>query len=506
MDAPSAPLNPRVAPRRVREAICVAALSLLAMAHIGTNDAITDGMAGPYPVRVVVRPAGVVPGRAQVAVRVLAGDPRSVVVRAVPTRLGPQNAPAGDSAKLVAGEKGLYATDVWLMTSGSYSVSVDVDGSQGHGTIVVPVTSIATKRLGMPRGIGIALSVLGVLLIAGVLTIVRAATREALVPEGAVPGPDDRSRARVGVAIATAVLLIACLGGFQWWQAEDARYRLSLFTPIAATAHVTSADARRLRIDITDSLWRADPPAIVPDHGKIAHLFLVREHSMETLAHLHPVRSTPASFETPLPELAAGRYLVFLDVVSESGRSHTITTGFDQPSSGVRGGALDPDDSFMVAGAIAPSPSAVGALTSPLNSGMTMTWDRAGELTAGPELTIRILVRDASGKPVTLEPYLGMTGHAVVVRDDAGVFVHLHPMGTVSVAAESLATSRWVSGGGTSASSIAPAHIPDTATDGLVRFPFAFPSPGRYRIWVQVRVRGVIETGVFDTVVRPART
>jgi hypothetical protein len=39
--------------------------------------------------------------------------------------------------------------------------------------------------------------------------------------------------------------------------------------------------------------------------------------------------------------------------------------------------------------------------------------------------------------------------------------------------------------------------------DSLV-FPFAFPSAGQYRLWVQVKRDGVVQTGAFDTVVGEA--
>ena len=41
-----------------------------------------------------------------------------------------------------------------------------------------------------------------------------------------------------------------------------------------------------------------------------------------------------------------------------------------------------------------------------------------------------------------------------------------------------------------------------SAFPGTLGFPFAFPKPGRYRVWVQVKHGGAVRTAAFDTDVR----
>jgi hypothetical protein len=88
---------------------------------------------------------------------------------------------------------------------------------------------------------------------------------------------------------------------------------------------------------------------------------------------------------------------------------------------------------------------------------------------------------------------MGMAAHAVVVKEGAAVFIHLHPFGTISMAAQ-----QQLAGDPTA---------PHTAHDELtntVEFPYAFPEAGRYFIWVQVKRAGQILTGVFETNVSPS--
>jgi hypothetical protein len=112
-----------------------------------------------------------------------------------------------------------------------------------------------------------------------------------------------------------------------------------------------------------------------------------------------------------------------------------------------------------------------------------------------------------------------MHGHAVIRRQDGAVFAHVHPVGTFSMAAqESLAKGNVGKGPASSEqperSSVEPpsplgqfhvAHTNAIGIAGEISFPYAFPKPGPYRIWVQTTSEGRILTGVFDATVAAAK-
>lgn len=39
---------------------------------------------------------------------------------------------------------------------------------------------------------------------------------------------------------------------------------------------------------------------------------------------------------------------------------------------------------------------------------------------------------------------------------------------------------------------------PEHEDHSMVRFPYAFPQPGDYRVWIQVKIDGEIVNGAFD--------
>jgi hypothetical protein len=246
----------------------------------------------------------------------------------------------------------------------------------------------------------------------------------------------------------------------------------------------------------------------MPDHGKLAHLFLARADSLDAFAHLHPTMPASTTFTTPLPQLPAGRYRVFADVVHENGLMRTLSDTFtlSAPLGAAGSSRLDPDDAWFVGSA---TPVATSS-DATLGDDITISWMGDRRPIVGRTGVLRFALRDGAGAPVLVAPYLGMRGHAVVMRNDGGVFVHLHPRGTGSMASEQAFALR--DRGDTTADgllrldSLRMRHEPPAPTRE-VAFPYAFPSAGRYRVWVQLRVRDSVRTAAFDVAVtdEPAR-
>lgn len=494
-------------------------LASIAWAHIGSPNVLYEGDAGPYPVRVTIRPPGIVPGLAEITVRVSADTLQEVTVQPVRWDAGTEGAPPPDSAIPVSGDPYLYSAELWLMTGGSYSVYVRVNGESGSGTVIVPVLSVATQSLEMSTGMGLVLAGLGGVLFLGGLSIVGAAVRESVVSPGEEPDTSARRRARRVIAGAAVVLVLAILGGKIWWDGIETDYLSSIYQPPQVTASTRLEGKNRvLRLHLDDLAWqKGEWPPLIPDHGKLMHMFIIREPQLDNFAHIHPVSVDPDTFDVVLPPLEAGQYRVYADVTHESGFAQTLSSVVEileasavpessMPSSTLGGQSLtpDPDDSW----AITPPLSAIQKDSSTAENvftfgdGSTMTWTWTWEqadtrLIVGRDVSLRFVVRSPDGTPASLEPYMGMFGHAALRRDDGAVFVHLHPTGTISMAAQQFFLTR--EKGASEADPHAGMLHTLTKDDGVVSFPYAFPEPGQYRIWVQVKRAGKVLTGVFDT-------
>ena len=502
-----------------RAALLVAGLYLATVGHVGSKNVFFAGDAGPYPVSVVVRPPDVVPGLANISVRVPGGDGEveRVTVRPVRWDAAPEGgAPPPDRAAPVEGDPVLYSAELWLMTVGAYRIEVTVEGARGIGTASVPVTSVMLGVRDLPPALGAVLLALGGLLLAGAVTIAGAAVRESrLEPDEAVKRI-HRRRAWIAMTGTAAVLLAAAYWGNAWWDAVDRNVRSGIFQRLAVEGAVTGDDGGPvLEIRITDPSWRRPYwSRLVPDHGKLMHMFVIGAPGMDAFAHLHPVPIDSATFRVPWPDLPPGEYRIYGDIVHESGFAQTVvdTVQVDPAAlaEGESGPGLqaDADDSWWRG---APAPMFGPGTEATLSDGSTLEWLGAPELRVDEETVLSFAVRNPDGDPAALEPYMGMPSHAAVTRDDGSVFVHLHPAGTISMGAlavlapQSPTTTEHAAGDpaqdaeGVGTVADHPRYGPDAGADaGVVEFPYAFPQPGAYTIWVQVKRAGEVLTGAFQ--------
>jgi hypothetical protein len=378
------------------------------------------------------------------------------------------------------------------------------------------------------------LVVLGTLLVVGLLTIVSAALREGSLIAGEQPSVRRRRTARVATAGTASALALALFGGSKWWAAEARDYQRRMLKPIAMNASVKAVDSDRvLTIAVTDSAWLENRMApLMPDHGKLMHLFLIRADDENVLAHLHPLRTHPDSFVTPLPPMREGRYLLFGDLLFQNGAQRTLADTIDVPvapvvagetlpHTGASGTRADADDAWR---ALAAVPIGTAATLASGGSVTLRTDDTSATLRTGRDLRLVVTVVDANGSASVLEPYMGMGGHAMVLRRDAGVFMHLHPMGTASMTAQAQLmrrergdTAMLDSAAIAAAMQSAEAHpmpslaisvdkhasahgamTTDASESTPLAFPFAFPTAGAYRVFVQVKRHGIVETTAFD--------
>lgn len=473
-------------------------LALPLDAHVGSPDVYFDGHAGPYQLMVTIRPPAMIPGVAEIEVR--SSGPNVSSIKGVPLYIvgeGSKYPPVPDPLQQSKDDPQFFTGRLWIMGSGSWQVRLEADGAQGPGTLAVPVPAAARRTLPMIRSLGAFLFAAMIFLVAALVTMLGAGSREAFLAPGEQPLPANRRRAWLVMGLAVASLAAILVGGNSWWNSEaERRARGMIYKPPALSPSLDGHG--NLLLKMAASGWHSNRSMIVgtrliPDHGHLMHLFLVRAPQADRFYHLHPEmsdKSDPPAFTQALPSLPAGHYQIFADIVRASGFPDTMTAEIDLPET--KGAPLTGDDSEVAATAIATS--AASGNTAALSDGSRMTWERdAAPMHAGKAILFRFRIDGKDGKPATdLEPYMGMAGHAVFLDHDRSVFAHVHPEGSVAMAAVALLEPQAEQGRPAMAMHHAMENSPE------VSFPWGFPKAGDYRIFVQVRKSGRVETGVFD--------
>jgi hypothetical protein len=200
--------------------------------------------------------------------------------------------------------------------------------------------------------------------------------------------------------------------------------------------------AHELRFRIVDREGRAVRDFDV-EHTKRMHVIVVRR-DLTGFQHLHPAMRPDGTWSTPLRLPDAGSYRVFADF-SHAGRPTTLA------------GDLRVDGAADLQALPTPQPVATS------DGGYDVRL-AAGAARPGRETMLRFTVTK-DGRPVAVEPYLGAGGHLVALREGDLAFLHVHPF--------------------------------EHAKGGSIGFEATFPTEGSYRLFLQFRVAGRVQTVAF---------
>jgi hypothetical protein len=473
---------------RKRWVVLMLLCAISAQAHVGSPDIFLEGNAGPYPVFVTIRPPTVIPGVAEIEIRSLSPGIREIRITPTPlTGVAARFAPTPDVMRRSKADSQFFTGSLWMMASGSWQVRIQADGAQGSGQLSVPVPAVATSTKSMQFALAAMLLALAAVLAVGMVSIVGAAAREGQLEPGVAPDQRTKSRARV-VMVAAAVLIAFILwAGNNWRDSNASGYARYIYKPLQAAVSVEAGD--QLVLKLSDPGWaiRRQIDDFLPDHGHLMHLYVIRQPDADRVWHLHPEMTSSGIFKQALPPMPAGQYKLYGDVVHASGFPETVVADLDL-SSGIAGTPLAGDDA---AGSRMPQPGSAH-----------IVWDRdPGPIRSKRAQIFKFRLVDKDGHPVSdMELYMGMPGHAAFLKDDGAVFAHVHPSGSVPMAALMLAnpapemdhSAMHFMDSGSMAASLPPE----------VAFPYGFPAPGNYRIIVQMKHGGRVETGIFDAAVQ----
>ncbi len=462
-----------------------------ALAHVGSKDVFQQVTVGPYKLFVTVRMPNVIPGVANVEIRSTGAQVTTLQIAPLPlSGEASQHPPTPDAMKASTADPNFYTGGVWMMSSGSMQVRILITGAAGDATASVPVPAVAIATLEMQRNLGIPLAFLGLFLVISMAGVVAAAVRESRLPPGETASPKLRRRGLVAMAVTVVLLGLAVWGGKNWWNAEATDYAASIYRAPVVGA---TLNGNNLRLHVKDiagaDRWEdRSSAALVLDHGKIMHLYAIRMPQMDAAYHLHPEFDPPTDFSMALPAMPPGEYALYGDVVHANGFPETLVAKLEVPAD-MTGAPLGPDDASA-------HPVAVGSAplgnTFKLPDGYSMVWDKPTTITANTAYSFRFHLLAPDGSPATdMQPYLGMAGHAAFVKTDGTVFAHTHPEGSAAMPAIMLANGMDSS-----------MNMPSAPITNTVEFPYGFPKPGAYRIFIQMKHGAIVETGVFDAKVQ----
>ena len=216
----------------------------------------------------------------------------------------------------------------------------------------------------------------------------------------------------------------------------------------------------RLRLTVREPTSRAVVRELVEVHEKRFHLFVISQ-DLALYQHVHPEQQPDGSHVIDVTLPRPGVYRLYSDFLPLGGTPQVV------PGVLVTAGA-DPDLAAPLHLTTDTAPHVAGGMR------VSLTLPPDG-LVAGRDEKLRYHIEDAAtGEAISdLEPYLAAFGHTLVLSGDTLHYVHAHPLELLPEPGQP------VHGG------------PDLTFKALL------PKAGRYRVWTQLKRRGVVSTVAF---------
>ena len=479
-------------------------------ADVGHSNYVYEGKAFSKPIRVIINTPGVVPGLADIIVKTFDSEINQISVTPVVWKdnnmwtsisSGPQGAPPPDLMTHVKGEKNTYQAELWLMDFGAYNIQMELFRNDKSEIINIPINSIANQIIPMTTTVSIILFLLMLLLVAGLTNIITIGYRESALQD---PSNIDSERIKKSYIVQIVSVLIICIILYlsnNWWIHIEQAFMKNLFKPLENEISLVKNDKQHiLQILITDEAWVEGRIAdFIPDHGKIMHLYLINKNHKQ-LCHLHPQRndSNRNLFEVVIPSIEYGKYYIFIDVTLESGGTQTLINKIDYNLNNITNQQKikylfkDKDDSYIQN-----------------NPSYHFQWlNKKNTYLSDKEINLDFQILDQLNNPVKLEPYIQMGGHGAILDSLGNVFIHIHPIGTISMASQELYNQEY----NIQKSGICYFGIPsDSITNYAENFnqssflsfpPLILEKEGKYFMWIQGKSNNEIITEKFEFVVK----
>ncbi|MGI8624032.1 MAG: hypothetical protein ACR2NB_11250 [Solirubrobacteraceae bacterium] len=267
------------------------------------------------------------------------------------------------------------------------------------------------------------------------------APRQHETPQG---GHDGHGRSGTGDHGETGVTAMDTEHGHDGTAADGVAVSEGGYTLEPERRFVSLGQPARFAFRILDARGDAVRDGYQLESDRELHLIVVRR-DLRGYQHLHPARDSSGTWSTELNVPEAGVYRVYADF-EVRGEHHTLATD------------------VFVRGDFQPRPLPAAELRARADGyqvALRTTGVRAGSDSA---LTFDVT---QDGRPVAeLQSYLGTKGHLVALREGDLAYLHVHP----------------------DEAKLNPSEI---------RFMAAFPSAGRYRLFLQFRAAGRVHTVAY---------